>query len=284
MKDLLYFIPPNKHDSKALKELLDNHPNIKFVSLVAVDLGNNHTDEKIPIDLMKDDIDEFLRHGVQTDGSSVYLPNITEINNAKVDIIPDPEVKWIVDYNQDNIDPDTNLPIGTLIIPSYVVHDGEFICSRSILKSSINYFKSEVKNLLKDNEGILLELNIPSHEEIEDIILTTATELEFWVQTPGDKADVENLSASQILKEQYWKRTVGPVRTALENSLLLLNKYDYEAEMGHKEVGGIPYSLTEDGNFTHIMEQLEIDWKYSDAMQSSDNELFARDIIKDVFI
>lgn len=80
------------------------------------------------------------------------------------------------------------------------------------------------------------------------------------------------------------ERTVGPVRTALENSLLLLNKYDYDAEMGHKEVGGIPSSLTKDGNFTHIMEQLEIDWKYSNAMQSSDNELFARDIIKDVFV
>jgi glutamine synthetase len=64
----------------------------------------------------------------------------------------------------------------------------------------------------------------------------------------------------------------------------MLNNYGFEAEMGHKEVGGIPSSLTKDGKFTHIMEQLEIDWKYDHAMQSSDNELFAREIIKDTFV
>lgn len=205
LKDLLYFIPPEKHDPSTLKEILDKHKEIKFVSLVAVDLGNNHTDEKIPINLMKKDIADFLKNGVQTDGSSVYLPKIAEINNAKVDILPDSEVKWIIDYNYDNLDPVSNLPVGTLVIPSYLVHDGQFVCSRSILKSAISHIKEEVYSLFNDNDELLKEFNIKSTEEIEDIILTTATELEFWVQTPGDKADVENLSTSQILKEQYWK-------------------------------------------------------------------------------
>ena len=30
-----------------------------------------------------------MKHGVQTDGSSVVLPKIAELNNAKVDMIPD---------------------------------------------------------------------------------------------------------------------------------------------------------------------------------------------------
>ena len=37
--------------------------------------------------------------------------------------------------------------------------------------------------------------------------MTGATELEFWVKTPEDKADRQQLSTSQELKEQYWQRT-----------------------------------------------------------------------------
>ncbi len=284
MKDLLYYISPSENDKEYISKVLNEHPEIKFVSLIAVDLGNNHTDEKIPIEVMKDDIEEFLNNGVQTDGSSVFLPKIAELNNAKVDLIPDLEVKWFVDYNFDYIDPETNLPIGTLIIPAYLSHNDKFVDSRSILKSAVSNFKTQIIDLFKKYPNALNEVNINSVDDIEDIILTTATELEFWVQTPGDIADVENLSTSQILKEQYWKRTVGPVRSALEKSLITLNKFGFEAEMGHKEVGGIPSLLNKNGDFSHIMEQLEIDWKYDHAMQSSDNELIARDIIKDIFV
>ena len=31
------------------------------------------------------------------------------------------------------------------------------------------------------------------------------------------------------------------------------------------------------------MEQLEIDWKYSDALQCADNELFIRNLVKETF-
>lgn len=284
MDKLLYIVPPEKHDENSLNSILNEHKEIKFVSLVGVDLGNNHTDAKIPIEILKEDIEGFLESGVQTDGSSVYLPEIAEINNAKVDIIPDRDVKWFVDYNYDHIDPETNLPVGTLVIPAFLLHNDTYVGSRSILKAAISNLKNSIMNLLTKYPRVLEELNISSVNNIDDILLTTATELEFWVQTPDDKADVENLSTSQILKEQYWKRTVGPVRTALEKSLIMLNKYDYEAEMGHKEVGGIPSSLTKNGDFTHIMEQLEVDWKYDSPMQNSDNELFAQEIVKDTFI
>ena len=62
-------------------------------------------------------------HGVQTDGSSVHLPKIAELNNAKVDMIPDKDVNWYVDYNFDNISGKTGLPVGTLRIPSFLVHN-----------------------------------------------------------------------------------------------------------------------------------------------------------------
>ena len=113
---------------------------------------------------------------------------------------------------------------------------------------------------------------IESVDEIEDLSLTCATELEFWVKTPDDEADREQLSTAQSLKEQYWKRTIGPVRTALEKSLMVLQQYGFEPEMGHKEVGGVKAKMGHSGDYDHIMEQLEIDWKYAEALQAADNE------------
>ena len=56
------------------------------------------------------------------------------------------------------------------------------------------------------------------------LTLTSATELEFWVKTPNNLAHIEELSTSQVLKEQYWKKTTGSVRTALEQSLPINGK------------------------------------------------------------
>ncbi|MCK8061014.1 MULTISPECIES: glutamine synthetase [unclassified Fusibacter] len=284
MENLLYTIYPAKQTSEEIIELLNANSNIKFVSLVAVDLGNNHTDEKIPMEIMLEDYSAFIEKGIQTDGSSVYLPIIAEINNAKVDLIPDTSVRWIVDYNGAHIDENTNLPVGTLIIPAFLKHEGVYVDSRSVLKAAVSHFETSVKELLIKTPSACTHLGIQSADEIAKVVLTTATELEFWVKTPDYTTDIEKLSTSQSLKEQYWKRTVGPVRTAMEKSLLALNHYDYIAEMGHKEVGGVPARLKRANDFSHVMEQLEIDWKYDSAMQTADNELFARDIISDIFV
>jgi glutamine synthetase len=110
-----------------------------------------------------------------------------------------------------------------------------------------------------------------------------ATEVEFWVKSPDNRADVEKLSTSQALKEQYWKRTIGSVRAALEESLILLERYGLEPEMGHKEVGGVPSKLKRSNEFTHVMEQIEVVWKFDMAVQSADNEIIAKDLVYDIF-
>ena len=86
-----------------------------------------------------------------------------------------------------------------------------------------------------------------------------------------------------MLKEQYWKRTTGPVRTALEETMLILQKYGFEMEMGHKEVGGVKAKLGNSGVYDHVMEQLEIDWKYSSAVQAADNENQIKYVVRDIF-
>jgi glutamine synthetase len=282
LKNLIYVIPKEKHLEKDIKEILLAHTEVKFVSLVGIDLSGNDTDERIPMKIFLDDINAFSKGAIQTDGSSVVLPGIATLNNAKTDMLADLDCNWFVDYNYENIDPETQLPIGTLKIPCFLLHNDIPVDSRSILKKSVECFKTNLNDLFKKYPSALASFDF-EYEDIDEIVLTSATELEFWVKTPNDRAHIEELSTSQVLKEQYWSRLKGSVRTAMEQSLLLMGKYGFEPEMGHKEVGGVKAKIGETGSLTHIMEQLEIDWKFSDALQSADNELFIRNLVKETF-
>ncbi len=282
---MLFRIPADKHSAEEIKAILEEHPEVQFVSLVGIDIGGHDTDEKIPVRSFLDDIDKVLSCGVQTDGSSVALPKIAELNNAKVDIIPDLGVHWYVDYNFRNISYRTGLPTGTLRIPSFLVHNDNFeVGSRVILRDALRCFKEELIQQLRANPYVFEYIKgIDSADEIEDLVITSATELEFWVKTPDDKGDREQLFTAQVLKEQYWKRTYGEVRTALEETLMILDKYGFEVEMGHKEVGGVKARMGNTGHYDHVMEQLEIDWKYADAMQAADNENQVKYVVRDIF-
>lgn len=283
MKDLIYTIPKSLHNKEDLFKIFNDHPEIKFVSIVGIDLSGNDTDEKIPAKLFLDDIDSFLNGvAIQTDGSSVVLPGIATLNDAKVDMIADKNANWFVDYNYDHIDISTNKPIGTLRIPSFLIHNNKPVCSRNILNSSVKTFKSTLLNIFKNNPNTLKPFNI-TFDDIDEIVTTSATELEFWVKTPNEKAHIEELSTSEVMQEQYWTRTKGVVRTALEETLMLMEAYGFEPEMGHKEVGGVKSKLDSNGQFNHIMEQLEIDWKYSDATQAADNEIFVKILAQETF-
>lgn len=283
MKDLIFTIPKSKHNKEDLFRIFKDHPEIKFVSIVGIDLSGNDTDEKIPSRLFLDDIDSFLNGvAIQTDGSSVVLPGIATLNDAKVDMIADLNANWFVDYNYDHIDPFTNKPIGTLRIPSFLIHNNKSVCSRNILTSAINTFKSTLLDIFKNKPKALKPFGI-EYDDIDEIVITSASELEFWVKTPNEQAHIEELSTSQVLQEQYWTRTKGAVRTALEETLLLMESYGFEPEMGHKEVGGVKSKLDSNGQFNHIMEQLEIDWKYADAIQAADNEIFVKILTQETF-
>ena len=281
--DLLCVIPPEFHKVDDITRILDKHPEIKFVSLVAVDLAGNDTDEKIPIADFHDNLNNYLNgEAVQTDGSSVVLPGIATLNDGKVDLIPDPDVVWYVDYNYSHIDTKTGLPIGTLRIPSFLEHNGKPVCSRSVLKKSAEFFEKKIMDLLIKNPDLCTELGFDV-DDLAKVNLIMATELEFWVNSPDEKINTEQLSISQEMQESYWKRTKGVVRTALEQVILLLDEYGFNPEMGHKEVGGVKAAISSTGDFHFIMEQLEVDWKYSDALQGADYELCARIFIKEIF-
>lgn len=282
MKDLLFFIPPTQHSPDQLREILRQHSEVKFVSLMGIDLGGNATDEKIPVARVLEDVEGFLRGGVQTDGSSVVLHGIATLNDARVDLLPDPGVNWYVDYNQEHLDA-AGRPIGTLKIPAFLVHNGSQVDSRSILIRAMASLEKNLTELFRENPAALIEAGIDNPSSVQEYYFTAATELEFWVQTPRDTADIEKLATSQTLKEQYWKRTRGTVRTALEESLLIMENYGLAPEMGHKEVGGVSREMGGNGHHDHIMEQLEIDWRYSTALQAADNDILAREIISDVF-
>ena len=232
LDELLYVIPANTAREE-VKKALEAHPEIKFVSLVGIDMAGNDTDEKIPMRIFLKDMDEFYAGtAVQTDGSSVVLPGIATLNNAKVDMPVDPSVNWFVDYNFEHYDEDTEKPIGTLRIPSFLIHEGKRVDSRAVLADSLSYVKKSLLALFQEHPDIS-GLAVKG-SDIADISFTSATELEFWVKTPLEEADIEEMSASQVMQEQYWERTHGAVRTALEECVLTLGRYGLKCEMGHK--------------------------------------------------
>ena len=282
---MLFTLTPDEHDEETVRSRLMAHPEVKFVSFTGVDMGNHSTDEKIPVALFMDDMEKMLEDGVQTDGSSVALPTIADLSNARVDIVPDPDVNWFVEYNYANRDYETGLPTGTLRIPSYLRHNGDtMVGSRIYLKETTEKFLCGLRKALEDNPYVFEHIGgVDSIDEIDELQLTNATELEFWVKTPDDRADRDQLSIAQELKEQYWQRVTGPVGTALEEVLEILDHYGFGVEMGHKEVGGVKAKMGNSGNFDHIMEQLEVDWKYSSPMQAADNEAQIKHIIRDIF-
>ena len=144
-KELLYVIPGNTYDQKAIVHILKSHPEIKFVSIVGIDLAGNDTDERIPMRIFLKDIGDFYTgHAVQTDGSSVVLTGIATLNNAKVDMVADPTVNWYVDYNYEYLDAETDMPLGTLRIPCYLIHNGLRVDSRSILADTLKYVEKEI--------------------------------------------------------------------------------------------------------------------------------------------
>ena len=247
---MLFRIPAEKHSAKEITEILEDHPEVQFVSLVGIDIGGHDTDEKIPVKLFLEDIDKVLTNGVQTDGSSVALPLIAELNNAKVDIIPDLGVHWYVDYNFRNRGYKTGLPIGTLRIPSFLVHNEDFeVGSRVILRDALRHFKEELMRELKAHPYVFQYIKgVDSVDDIEELAITSATELEF-----------------------------------LEETLMFLDKYGFQVEMGHKEVGGVKARMGNSGHYDHVMEQLEIDWKYADAIQAADNENQVKYVVRDIF-
>ena len=282
MDELLYVIPAHTPKDDVLK-LVEAHSEIKFVSLVGIDMAGNDTDEKIPVQIFLKDIDDFYAGtAVQTDGSSVVLTGIATLNNAKVDMPIDSSVNWFVDYNMEHYDEEMGKPVGTLRIPSFLVHEGKRVGSRTVLADTLAFVKKELLDLFKKNPKISGIESVDGNE-VEDIQFTSATELEFWVKTPLEEAAIAEMSASQIMQEQYWERTHGAVRTAMETCLLELDKYGLKVEMGHKEVGGLKAQIDETGQVTHVCEQLEIDWRFADALQAADNELFVRTVVREVF-
>ena len=281
--NILYFIEPKEQKPAALKKILTAHPEVRFVSLMGVDLAGNDTDEKIPVQLFVDNPVEFLDGcAAQTDGSSVVLPGIATLNDARVDLKVDTNVNWYVDYNYEHRDEVTGELVGTLRIPCFLIHNGQHVCSRSILVDTLDYVKKEVKGLLKKYPNVSGLEHIKG-TDVKDLVFTCATELEFWVKTPSEDAPIEALSSSQIMQEQYWQRTRGSVRTALEQCIETMEMYGLEPEMGHKENGGVKGQLDAEGHMTHIMEQLEVDWKYNLGVQTADNEILVRNIVKETF-
>ena len=150
----------------------------------------------------------------------------------------DKSVNWYIDYNYEHFDAQTGKMVGTLRIPCFLIHNEIFVDSRSILQNSLDYVEAQMLEMFKKHPQIA-GLEHVDLSQIEKLVFTCATELEFWVKSPREDAPIEALSSSQMMQEQYWQRTRGNVRTALEQTIEMMEAYGLEPEMGHKECGGV---------------------------------------------
>jgi glutamine synthetase len=280
-QQLPFVVTAKGRNAKGLRRLVDKHPNIRYISLVGVDLGGNETDERIPVSSFLPDAETLLTGGVQTDGSSVVLPGIATLNDGKVDLVADPDARWTIDYNESYLDTVTGLPVGTVKIPCFLEHAGVRVDARSVLARAERSVGRRLLQLLRSYPDAARSLGFDP-ADVEEVLLTAATELEFWVRTPGAKEEVEQLAVSQALQEQYWKPTKGAVRTGLERALQALERAGLRPEMGHKEVGGIDARVAGTQGVA-VMEQIEIDWRFATALEAADNELLARTLISRAF-
>ena len=71
------------------------------------------------------------------------------------------------------------------------MHNEDFECgSRVVLRDALKYFRKRMLEELKENDYVYPYMDgVSSVEDIEELLLSSATELEFWVRTPDDKGD-----------------------------------------------------------------------------------------------
>ncbi|KAG9393210.1 Glutamine synthetase catalytic domain [Carpediemonas membranifera] len=277
----LFCVDPTKGEASVRRTLLTN-PAVRFVSFVGVDVIGNSTDTLVPIEVFLSDLHDVFdgKSTLQTDGSSVVLTGLADLDDAQVDMHVDTTVKWYVQYNL-NKSKLTDEIVGTLRVPCYLIHNGVFVGSRSRLRDSVAAANQQILPLLAQNPEYF---GVPAGSTVvsDSVTVTVGTELEVWVATPDLKANIPDMDITQKLQKNYWARLRGPVRNAMEDLLQLMTRYGLSPEMAHKEVGGAAPHLTVSGA-AQCFEQVEIDWLFADAMQAVDNELFVSALVEDIF-
>ena len=95
------------------------------------------------------------------------LHNIATLNNAKVDLMPDQDCNWYVDYNLQNIDSETGLPVGTLKIPALLIHDNKRVGSRGILRKAQSNFKKSLIEIFTEYPKMLNSIGAVSYTHLD---------------------------------------------------------------------------------------------------------------------
>lgn len=279
----IYILPDFVKTKENLKEFLLFQSKIRYISFRAIDFGGDITSEIIPVERFFEE-PEIIETGIQTDGSSIVLPLISSIIDAKVQVVPDKSLKWVVDYNEQT-------GLGTLEIYSHLVHSDVIEKHAQIIAindnvDSIHISQQAEQFLQKELTPIIFD-HYPYVKKVHSIDVYLGTELEAWVGVPYESGrvnkEIKLLQLTQGLHSNYWKKPEGILRSAMEETIDALEKYGLSPEMCHKEVGGIEVRYSPDGTQEEIA-QIEFDWKYAQSIANGAiNEISAKEIIKKVF-
>ena len=173
-------------------------------------------------------------------------------------------MRWYVDYNHEQPDPATGLPVGTLRIPSFLKHRDRFIDSRAILSAPWSRRARRLAALLAKHpaRGQGRGLRPRAGRTVRDRRGHRARVLG---PHPGRERRRPRASRSpRSCRSRTGSAPRAPCARPWRNRSSLLERYGLAPEMGHKEVGGIKATVSGEGGFDGIMEQLEVDWRYAE--------------------
>ena len=142
---LLRVIKKEDHNSAKIVQILNLNKQIKFVSLMGVDLGGNATDEKIPVELFKKEMDDNSRTVSGFNELKDYIKNYPysmkyNIDDAEVQEIASKVIEdWTRQYKELS-----NFVHGT---NSNFFQKTEYLDEFKFIKKDVNFLTKQVEVL-----------------------------------------------------------------------------------------------------------------------------------------
>ncbi|MGI6393315.1 MAG: hypothetical protein ACOX2F_01060 [bacterium] len=245
-ENLQWSVPEQFKNQDSLKTYAGTSKEIKFINFLGVDFSGNIVSEKKPVEHFIKNASDIFSKGISTKAFFSNLPEIENRDEAKINFVVDTTAKWFVEHNFDRLNSEKK-PVGTVAIPVFCKHQEKFLCSRSVLKGTLQFIKKELLLFFENNPHLFPEKM--SVSEVKELEFTKKTTLELQIDTLAGNSE---------------RRL--PEESCFEEVLELLAGYGFEANLrkGAKK-------------------ELFVSWDFKNLMAEADSKLWIKALIKKAF-
>ena len=275
--DLLYSIFPEDHELSRMLAILEKHKNIRFASFISIGLTGECITETIPIE-------EFItlaRHFPDMDPEDeegYYISFQTGLNGSKSGILtvrPDFEVVWFVDYNfRDLLNPSAT-PMGTLMIPSFLIENKKKNCARYIMQKAVDAFADETYRVLSQTPELRKDLPFDP-EDLCSVFLISSMEVCFWVYLTRRSEILTRFTDHRFAGTDTGYPIDVNYNAAIEQALFLLEHYGFRPRLVRDSGESRTIVLEEFNREPVVADRLKLKWSYENPLYTADAEFFVR--------